>query len=60
MNSTGKPRVEWIDVAKALSILLVTMLHVGQLAQQSGIQVGRIVVLNDFLAPIRMPLFFAA
>ncbi len=53
-------RVEWIDVAKALSILMVTMLHTGQLAQPSGIDVGRIVELNGFLAPIRMPLFFAA
>ncbi|KQM37604.1 acyltransferase family protein [Sphingomonas sp. Leaf10] len=60
MKTAVKQRVEWIDVAKAMSILMVTMLHVGQLAQAAEINVGRIVELNAFLAPIRMPLFFAA
>lgn len=60
MMRTDTGRVEWIDVAKALSILMVTMMHTGQLAQPSGVDVGRLVELNHFLSPIRMPLFFAA
>ncbi|KQN78536.1 acyltransferase family protein [Sphingomonas sp. Leaf62] len=60
MHTTTKQRVEWIDAAKALSILMVTMLHVGQLALAADINVWRVYELNAFLAPIRMPLFFAA
>lgn len=60
MKSEAKQRVEWIDAAKALSILMVTMLHVGQLALAADINVWRVYELNAFLAPIRMPLFFAA
>ena len=60
MGIEAKVRIEWIDVAKAISILLVTLLHFSQLAYAANFDVWRLVQLNTYLAPIRMPLFFAA
>lgn len=56
----NKVRIEWIDTAKGISILLVTLLHVALLSEAAGLEVSKLVRLNVFLAPVRMPLFFAA
>ncbi|WP_239024770.1 acyltransferase family protein [Sphingomonas corticis] len=55
----SKQRVDWVDTAKGVSIVLVTFLHVVQLSEASGLPVYRLVRLNSYLSQIRMPLFFA-
>lgn len=52
-------RIDWIDTAKAISILLVTLYHAALLGAAADLPVYKAVTLNTFLAPIRMPLFFA-
>jgi uncharacterized membrane protein YcfT len=52
-------RIDWIDTAKAISILLVTLYHAALLGAAADLPVYKAVTLNIFLAPIRMPLFFA-
>lgn len=61
MNTTAaKPqRVDWIDIAKGISIALVTWHHTVQYASDWGMPIELFEKLNYYLAPIRMPLFFA-
>ncbi|MGJ7440263.1 acyltransferase family protein [Aquipuribacter sp. MA13-6] len=60
----GRGRYEWVDVAKALSIVLVVAYHVGVqargtvLAGVSSPWVTTWLDLNAVLTPVRMPLFF--
>ncbi|BAK67579.1 conserved hypothetical membrane protein [Sphingobium sp. SYK-6] len=54
----AKRRLEWVDAAKGISILLVTLLHCTMLSEAAGLGVARAIQVNDFLSPIRMPLFF--
>lgn len=52
-------RIEWIDVAKGVSIVLVVFYHVLMFAELQGIPVsGLYAELNAPLRYIRMPLFF--
>lgn len=53
-------RVAWIDAAKGVSILLVTLYHASTFADEHGLRVNIVIGINDLLTPIRMPLFFCA
>ena len=54
-------RLNWIDYARGLAIILVAYRHVYEGAKQSGVYVDQYKMLeyvNIFLFPFRMPLFF--
>jgi len=55
-----KVRVQWIDTTKGLSIILVTLNHAVSYAKASNIDPQHLEILCALLAPLRMPLFFAA
>lgn len=57
---TTTARLAWVDAAKGLSILLVVAHHVVWYLQRSGQAPGPVVVANEALASLRMPLFFLA
>jgi uncharacterized membrane protein YcfT len=59
-RSTTKARLEWVDAAKGLSILLVVLHHVVWFLQRSGQAPAAVVAGNEALASLRMPLFFLA
>lgn len=52
-----KPRLDWPDVAKGISILGVVLVHATQLVPHGDDTV--FAVINQLLTPLRMPLFFA-
>ncbi|RYY51208.1 MAG: acyltransferase [Chitinophagaceae bacterium] len=60
--SSSKPaRLNWIDYARGIAIILVAYRHVFEGAKQSGIDVDRYKMLeyaNIFFYSFRMPLFF--
>jgi len=65
VESTGqRERHDWIDFVKAISILLVVLLHQLQALDKTELihapSVAVWVEVNDFLTPVRMPLFFLA
>lgn len=53
-------RLDWVDAAKGLSILLVVAHHAVWYLQRSGQAPGAVVMANEALASLRMPLFFLA
>jgi uncharacterized membrane protein YcfT len=53
-------RLEWVDAAKGTSILLVVAHHVVWYLQRSGQAPALVVMANEALASLRMPLFFLA
>ncbi|WP_156363396.1 acyltransferase family protein, partial [Sphingomonas sp. Leaf30] len=53
-----KERIEWIDVAKGMAILMVTLLHANFVVSRSGIDTSFSADIHDFLELVRMPLFF--
>jgi fucose 4-O-acetylase-like acetyltransferase len=53
-------RLEWVDAAKGMSILLVVAHHVVWFLERSGQAPGAVVTANEALASLRMPLFFLA
>jgi uncharacterized membrane protein YcfT len=53
-------RLDWIDAAKGLSILLVVAHHAVWFLQRSGQAPAAVVMANEALASLRMPLFFLA
>jgi uncharacterized membrane protein YcfT len=53
-------RLDWVDAAKGLSILLVVGHHVVWFLQRSGQAPGVVIAANEALASLRMPLFFLA
>ena len=55
----AQDRLTWIDAAKAISILLVTVMHCTMLIEPLGIDAPLVNALNWIVAPVRMPLFFA-
>ncbi|AEF42933.1 acyltransferase family protein [Hoyosella subflava] len=55
-----KPRVEWVDLAKGLTITLVVLLHAVGMLVRKDLTPEFWRDINAFLQPIRMPLFFAA
>lgn len=59
ITSTPKPRVEWADTAKALSIIFVVILHVRNELFLFSIQSETLDRLVEISTNLRMPLFFA-
>lgn len=53
-------RVEWVDAAKGMSILLVVAHHVVMFLQPHGLVPPALSTANVALASLRMPLFFLA
>jgi uncharacterized membrane protein YcfT len=53
-------RLDWVDAAKGLSILLVVAHHVVWYLQRSGQAPAAVIGANEALASLRMPLFFLA
>lgn len=53
-------RVEWVDVAKGIAILLVVLYHSALIGMQTGLVNSAWDDLNDALAAFRMPMFFFA
>ena len=53
-------RLAWVDAAKGLSILLVVVHHTVTYLQMAGLAPAAVVVGNEALASLRMPLFFIA
>jgi uncharacterized membrane protein YcfT len=53
-------RVEWVDAAKAMSILLVVAHHTMWFLVNAGQAPAALVAANTALASLRMPLFFLA
>ena len=61
MPDTKATRLNWIDYARGIAIILVAYRHVFEGAKQSGIFVGKYPLLeyaNIFFYSFRMPLFF--
>lgn len=56
--STLKKRVDWVDYAKGLSIILVVSTHSMFVDPNSGLYSETIIFLNDLVHRVRMPLFF--
>ncbi len=57
---SSSTRVPWVDVAKGTSIVLVVLLHSTNFLVARDLAWGFWSSFNDFLEPIRMPLFFLA
>jgi uncharacterized membrane protein YcfT len=57
---TAAARLDWVDAAKGLSILLVVGHHVVWYLQWSGKAPTAVIAANEALASLRMPLFFLA
>jgi uncharacterized membrane protein YcfT len=57
---TAPTRLDWVDAAKGLSILLVVAHHVVWYLQRSGQAPAAVIAANEALASLRMPLFFLA
>ena len=55
--SQGK-RMEWVDIAKGISIILVVMLYVANSVGKSTGEVGFLHYIIGFATPFRMPEFF--
>ncbi len=53
-------RIDWVDAAKGMSILLVVVHHMVYLMEPHGLVPGPVSALNMALASLRMPLFFLA
>ncbi len=53
-------RLDWIDAAKGMSILLVVAHHIVWFMERSGQAPSAVVTANEALASLRMPLFFLA
>jgi uncharacterized membrane protein YcfT len=56
----ARPRLVWVDVAKAVAIALVVLNHVVVFADAAGWLPPVVTTLNDQAATFRMPLFFLA
>ncbi len=57
-SANTRPRVEWVDSAKGLCILLVVLGHAVTELANHGYSTGIWAEVNFMLGPIRMPLFF--
>lgn len=55
----GKSRLDWVDVAKGMAILMVTLFHADAVLGKVDIDTGIGGDIHQFLKPLRMPLFFA-
>ena len=52
------PRISWVDYAKGICILLVVMLHVVGMVEETQGTIGWMQPVVDFSMPFRMPDFF--
>lgn len=60
MTDIKRKRLDWVDAAKGISILLVALYHIGLYLEHAAFRAGTIVTMNTLLLPIRMPVFFVA
>lgn len=60
MLSRVHDRVEWVDVAKGIAIMLVVLYHSVLLLQQMGVENDALHQASMALQVLRMPLFFTA
>ncbi|MGW9551511.1 acyltransferase family protein [Citricoccus zhacaiensis] len=57
---TSRPRAQWVDTAKGISILLVVLLHTSLWLRQADMdRIPAFSTLNTAFEDLRMPLFFA-
>lgn len=59
-STRASGRIDWVDAAKGMSILLVVVHHMVYLMEPHGLVPGPVSALNMALASLRMPLFFLA
>ena len=52
-------RLDWVDTAKAISIILVVVLHVRDQFEQFSLQSAQLDFFTEVSANLRMPMFFA-
>ncbi|HST86411.1 MAG TPA: acyltransferase family protein [Kineosporiaceae bacterium] len=52
-------RILWIDAARGLAIVLVTLIHATDWIQETSVRIPVWVDVNEVLSTLRMPLFFA-
>ncbi len=57
---SARRRIEWVDIAKGTSIILVVILHSANLLVSKGLAPEVWYTINSYLQPVRMPLFFVA
>jgi uncharacterized membrane protein YcfT len=57
-NPTIINRVDWLDFARGVSIVLVVLFHASIQMEDRGLTSSIYWVVNDFFSPIRMPVFF--
>jgi uncharacterized membrane protein YcfT len=55
---TGRTRLDWVDTAKGISILLVVLVHAAHWLEYAGVSSRALTDLNEALSTLRMPLFF--
>ncbi|MCW4355884.1 acyltransferase family protein [Hoyosella sp. YIM 151337] len=55
-----QPRVQWVDIAKGMTIVLVVLLHAVNMLVTKDLAPDFWRTINGVLQPIRMPLFFVA
>lgn len=58
MGESAKPRLDWIDAGKGLSIVLVVLYHATSWTINAGYELLALSQVNEFLAALRMPVFF--
>ena len=54
----GKPRIEWVDFAKGVSIIMVVMLHVSLGVQKALADCTWFAYIVEWARPFRIPAFF--
>ncbi|AEF42607.1 acyltransferase family protein [Hoyosella subflava] len=59
-KKAAKPRVEWVDIAKGMTIVMVVLLHAVNMLVTKDLAPDFWRTVNGALQPIRMPLFFVA
>jgi uncharacterized membrane protein YcfT len=58
VNSANKPRIDWVDYAKGICILLVVMMHSTLGVEKAAGETGWLGYVVEFSRPFRMPDFF--
>ena len=54
----AKARLDWVDTAKGISILLVVLVHAAHWVEYAGVSSRALTDVNEALSTLRMPLFF--
>lgn len=58
MTAATKSRLEWVDAAKGLAIVLVVLTHASMYAETIGAESQAWAFANEMFSVLRMPLFF--